>query len=202
MLKWQFQIMREPKCSCLQLNPQMEGFSEAEHASVHFTALKEMQHIFFFIGLVQHKLRYRVAVQAVKKTSEPEVSQQSKTNPKCCLIEFFFNYYFFRMSGFLFLTWLPLIIAIAFDSTPSSFLSSRRNGRNRGPVICCRHYWCEWWRRRVTSSHFLRLKSWLIACEGALSWNDIRLRSCWQTALKHKNKVDKETRVSTDKKLK
>lgn len=70
--------MREPKCSCLQLNPQMEGFSGAEHASVHFTALKEKQHIFFFIGLVQHKLRYRVAVQAVKKTSEPEVSQQSK----------------------------------------------------------------------------------------------------------------------------
>lgn len=48
MLKWQFQIMREPKCSCLQLNPQIEGFSEAEHASVHFTALKEKQHIFFY----------------------------------------------------------------------------------------------------------------------------------------------------------
>lgn len=94
MLKWQFQIMREPKCSCLQLNPQMEGFSEAEHASVHFTALKEKQHIFFYrISPTQTEIQSCCASSEENVWARSFAAKQNKS-------EVLFNRIFFQFLFF------------------------------------------------------------------------------------------------------
>lgn len=168
---------------------------------MHFTALKEKQHIFFFYRISPTQTE----IQSCCTSSEENVWARSfaaKQNKSGVLLNrIFLQLFFFECLDFyssLGRRWLsPSLVTpplrLSFHhaemegiEVPSSAVAIIRVNDGGG----------EW------HHHTLRLKSWLIACEEALSWNDIRLRSCWQTALKHKNNVNEETRVSTDKKQK